>query len=171
MYDYFYDAVGNKRSSENAFKKYSIKLSNALPMDNLDFIILLENHDILPGDSRDKIETQESQVEKAIYYIQQVVRTSTDLYLPKLLQAMEQYYSEYNDNVLQELVFYMKAEMNSKYSKSLIYHSMCIEPYMMIVFLMESFSILKVCINQPVYKIMIMSENTLLCLIICASNS
>ena len=108
-------------SSEDLFKKYGIKLCNILPMDKPVFLIMLKNHDILPGDSRDKIETQKTKIEKANYYIQHFIKTSTDLYLPKLLQAMEQYYKEYNDNVLQELIIHMIAEMNSKFSSSLVH--------------------------------------------------
>ena len=106
-------------SLEKVLKNYGIKLCKALPMEDPIFLIILENHDILPGDSRDKIETQKTKIEKANYYIQQVIKTSADLYLPKLLQAMEQYYKEYNDNVLQELVIHMIAEMNSKFSSNL----------------------------------------------------
>ena len=111
-------------SSEKVLKKYSIKLCKALPMDDPIFLIMLENHDILPGDSRDKIETQKTKIEKANYYIQHVIKTSSDLYLLKLFQAMEQYYKEYNDNVLQELIIHMVAEMNSKLCSSLI-NKMC----------------------------------------------
>ena len=105
-------------SSEKVLKKYSIKLCKALPMDDPIFLIMLENHDILPGDSRDKLETQKTKAEKAKYYIQRFIKTSPDLYLPKLLQAMEQYYKENNDIALQELVIDMIAEMNSKFSSS-----------------------------------------------------
>ena len=110
-------------SSEKVFKKYCIKLCKALPMDDPIFLIMLRNHDILPGDSRDKLETQKTKAEKADYYIQHVTKTSPDLHLPKLLQAMGQYYKEYNDNALQELVIHMIAEVNSKFSSSL-FHNM-----------------------------------------------
>ena len=111
-------------SSEKVLKKYGIKLCKALPMDDPIFLIMLKSHDILPGDTRDKLEAQKTKAEKADYYIQQVIKTSAGLYLPKLLQAMEQYYKEYNDDVLLELVIHMIAEMNSKFSSSLI-HNMC----------------------------------------------
>ena len=108
-------------SSEKVLKKYGIKLCEALPMDNPIFLIMLKSHDILPGDSRNQLETQKTKVEKADYYIQQVIKISPDLHLPKLLQAMEQYYKEYNDDTLQELVIHMIAEMNSKFSSHNIY--------------------------------------------------
>ena len=125
MHVYFYDAVGSKMSSEKVLKEYGIKLCKALPMDNPIFLMMLKSHDILPGDTGDKLETQKTKAEKANYYIQHVIKTSADLYLPKLLQAMEQYYKAYNDNALQELVIHMIAEMNSKFSSRLI-HNMCI---------------------------------------------
>ena len=112
-------------SLDKVMKNYSTELCKALPMDDPIFLLTLENHGILPGDSRDKIVTQKTKIEKANYYIQHVIKTSTDLYLPKLLQAMEQYYKKYNDNVLQELVIHMIAEMNSKFSSSLFY-KMCL---------------------------------------------
>ena len=110
-------------SSEKVLKEYGFKLCKALPMDDPIFLIMLKSHDILPGNSRDKLETQKTKAEKADYYIQHVIKTS-DFFIPKLLQAMEQYYKEYNDDVLQELVIYMVAEMNSKFSCSLI-HNIC----------------------------------------------
>ena len=111
-------------SLEKVFEKYGIKFCKALPMDDSIFLLMLKSHDILPGDTRDKLESQKTKAEKADYYIQQVIKTSPDLYLPKLLQAMEQYYKECNDDVLQELVIHMIAEMNSKSSNSLI-HKIC----------------------------------------------
>ena len=116
-------------SSEEVFKEYGTKLCKALPMDDPGFLIILKSHDILSEDSRDKLETQKTKVEKANYYIQHVIKISPDLYLPKLLQAMEQYYKKYNDNVLQDLVIHVIAEMNSKFSSSLIhkiYSLLCI---------------------------------------------
>ena len=119
-------------SSEEVFKKYGIKLCKILPMDDPIFLEMLLNHDILPGDSRDKLEAQKTKAEKANYYIQHVIKPSANLYLPKLLQAMEQYYKEHNDNVLQELVIPMIAEMNSKFSSSL-FHKMCSLLYIVMV--------------------------------------
>ena len=110
--------------SSEVFKKYGMKLCKALPMDDPVFLTMLIRLDILSEDNRDKLETQKTKVEKADYYIQQVIKTSPDLYLPKLLQAMEQYYKEYNDHALQDLVIHMIAEMNSKFSGSLI-HKIC----------------------------------------------
>ena len=111
-------------SSEKVLKEYGIKLCKALPMDDPIFLIMLKSHDILPGDTRDKLESQKTKADKADYYIQHVIKASTDLYLPKLLQAMEQYYKEHNDDALQELVIHMIAEMNSKFSSSL-FHNIC----------------------------------------------
>ena len=108
-------------SPEKVLKKYGIKLCEVLPMNDPIFLRILKNHDILPGDSRDKLETHKTKAEKANYFIQYIIETSTDLYLPKLLQAMEQYYKEYNDIALQELVIDMIAEMNSKFSSNSIH--------------------------------------------------
>ena len=111
-------------SSEEVFKKYGIKLYRALPMDDSDFLKMLKNCDILPEDCRDKLKTQKTKVDKATYYIQHVIRPSAELYLPKLLQAMEQYYKEYHNDVLQDLLVHVIAEMNSKFNCSLI-HKIC----------------------------------------------
>ena len=107
-------------SSENALKEYSIKLGKTLPMDDPNFLQMLEYYDILPGDSRDKIQAHKTKAEKADYYIQQIVKTSTDLYLPKLIQAMERYCNEYTDIALQELLKQIKAKMNGKFCNTLL---------------------------------------------------
>ena len=116
----FYDVIGSKMSSERILEKYSIKLCKALPMDDPNFLVTLRSYNILPGDSRDKLEMQKIKVKKADYYIQNVIKTSAELYLPKLLQAMEQYYKENTDNTLQELLIHMIAEMNSKFSSYVV---------------------------------------------------
>ena len=85
-----------------------------MPMEEPDFLQILKKYDILPEDNRCKIQAQKTKSEKANYYIQQVIKPSTDLYFPKLIQAMEQYYKGCNVNALPEVLVYIIAEMNSK---------------------------------------------------------
>ena len=104
-------------SAEAILKKYGIKLCETLPVEHPIFLQMLENYKILPGDSRDKIQAMKTKAEKADYYIQHVLKTSSDLY--KLVQAMERYHTEYNDTALQELLIHMLAEMNGTFVSKL----------------------------------------------------
>ena len=104
-------------SAEEILKKFGIKLCETLPMEDPIFLQMLENYKILPGDSKDKIQARKTKAEKADYYTQRILKTSSDLY--KLLQAMEQYHTEYNDTALQELLIYMLAEMNGMFVSKL----------------------------------------------------
>ena len=104
-------------SAEAILKKYGIKLCETLPVEDPIFLQMLENYKILPEDSRDKIQAKKMKAEKADYYIQHILKTSSDLY--KLIQAMEQYHTEYNDAALQDLFIHMLAEMNGMFVSKL----------------------------------------------------
>ena len=101
-------------SWENALREHTIKLCKLLPMSNPTFLQTLEYYKILPGDSRDKIEAKSTTGEKADYYIQQIIKTSTDLYLPKLLEAMEYYCKQCTDIALEDLLNQIKAKIHGK---------------------------------------------------------
>ena len=105
-------------SAEELLKKYNIKLCSMLPLDDPKFLEILENHDILPGNSRDKVQREKEQTKRVDYYIQHVIKASTDLYLPKLLEAMKIYNNENRNSALQDLIIHMIADINSKFRNS-----------------------------------------------------
>lgn len=100
-------------STKEVLKKHSVKLIKTLPIDNSIFLEILDQYKILPGDSRDKIQAKEIKADKASYYIHQVIEVSTDLYLPRLLNAMKHYYKECTDIALEILVMDMETDMRA----------------------------------------------------------
>lgn len=108
-------------------KQYIVELLKVLPMRNPTFLSMLEQNGLLPGDSRDRIEAEKTQADKADYFIQHVIKTSTDLYLPKLLKAMEIYCKEDTDVALGDLAADMRVEMKGMCLYNYIY--MCILIY------------------------------------------
>ena len=101
-------------SAEQVLNKYNAKLCGTMPLEESNFLQMLEKYDILPGDNKHNIQAQKTRMEKADYYIQHVIKTSTDLYLPKLIKAMEHYYRGSRDSALPDFLVYMIAEIHSK---------------------------------------------------------
>ena len=81
-------------------------------MKDPNFQVTLEQYTLFPGNTKEIIESKGNSTEKAEYFIQHVVRISPDLYLPKLIQAIEQYCKNYIDNALQNLINDIKAEID-----------------------------------------------------------
>lgn len=104
-------------STEEIIEKFGIKLCETLPMEDPIFLQMLENNKILPGDSKDKIQARNEKAEKADYYIQCVLKIQPSSDLSKLLQAMEQYHTKYNNTALQDLLIHMLAEINGMFCK------------------------------------------------------
>ena len=102
-------------SAKEVLRQYIVELLKVLPMKNPTFLSVLEQNGLLPGDTRDRIEAEKTTADKADYLIQHVIKTAMDLYLPKLLEAMESYCKkDVNGNVaLEDLTGEMKAEMKS----------------------------------------------------------
>ena len=98
-------------SATEILKKYDSELRKKLPMEDSNFLQILENCEILPKDSREKIQAKKND-ERADFYIKHIIGTSPDLYLPKLLQAMERYHPKYADDAFQDLLIHMIAELN-----------------------------------------------------------
>ena len=100
-------------STEEVLRKYGAKLHEILPVENSSFLQMLEKYDILPKDTKCRIQRMKTKNDKADYYIQYVVNTSN---LPNLLRVMEQYCNEptNHDVDLQKLLVCMIAEMSSK---------------------------------------------------------
>ena len=102
-------------SATEVLKKYDSELRKNLPMEDSNFLQILENCEILPGDIREKIQAKKTNDERADVYIKHIIGTSPDLYLPSLLQAMEQYHPKYADNAFQDLLIHMIAELNGMF--------------------------------------------------------
>lgn len=94
----------------NVYQKYFRDLIQSLPMDDSLFIAMLSGYGLLPGDTESKINAKETQVEKASYFINHVIRPSLNIgnrvYPDKLLVAMTESGYEH----VKELAHQIKSE-------------------------------------------------------------
>ena len=61
------------------YEDYVEKLVKCLPLDDTLFIAKLSGNQLLPGDTGNKIETLQTQPEKATYFLCHVIRPALDL--------------------------------------------------------------------------------------------
>ena len=99
-------------SAKDILMKYAADLHKKLPMNDPYFLSTLEQYIPFPGNTKEMIESKATNAEKAEYFIQYVVKTSPDLHLPKLFQAIKQYCKNSTNIALQKLVDNMKAEID-----------------------------------------------------------
>ena len=100
------------------YQHYS-KLIKCLPMDDGLFLVMLSEHELLPGDTEGKVKSLATQTEKATYFISHVIKPSLDVdsrvYLNKLLLAM----SESGYKHVEEISSKIKSEIaNTESSKT-----------------------------------------------------
>ena len=78
---------------EKAYANHVEKLMKCLPMDDALFITSLCAHQLLPGDTRGKIESKATQTEKALYFLTHVIKPALDIKktesFQKLLSIMQ----------------------------------------------------------------------------------
>ena len=55
------------------------KLVKCLPMDDIHFITRLSVHQLLPGDTADKIKSMSTQAEKASYFLSHVIKPALEI--------------------------------------------------------------------------------------------
>ena len=101
-------------STKEVLAKFYSEMLKVLPMGNPAFLAILEGCKLLPGDTRDRIQAERTKAEKATCLIENVIKTSPNLYLPKLLQAMEKYHKENNDIALNDLADDMQRALEEK---------------------------------------------------------
>ena len=77
-----------------AYENYVDKLVKCLPMDDALFIVSLSKHQLLPGNTSNKIESLPTQADKALYFLDHVIKPALDIEdtssFDKLLSIMEQ---------------------------------------------------------------------------------
>lgn len=100
---------------DDFWPKYTDKLYEVLPMRSADFLNVLGSHQLLPEKTREKIQTEKTTKEGVDYFIQHVIKSSPDLHLPNLLQAMEQYHKIHTDSDIMNLVIDMRKSWNGMY--------------------------------------------------------
>ena len=77
-----------------AYENYVDKLVKCLPMDDALFIVSLSKHQLLPGNTNNKIESLPTQADKSLYFLDHVIKPALDIEdtssFDKLLSIMEQ---------------------------------------------------------------------------------
>ena len=101
-------------STKEVLATFNSEMLKVLPMGNPVFLAILEVYKLLPGDTRDRIQAERTKADKAACLIENVIKTSPNLYLPKLLQAMEKYHKENNDIALNDLADDMQRALEEK---------------------------------------------------------
>jgi len=60
-------------------KKYAEKLIRCLPMNDVRFIAMLSNHELLPGNTNNQIKALPTSTDKASYILDNVIRPALDI--------------------------------------------------------------------------------------------
>ena len=98
-------------TTKEVLTTFYLEMLKVLPLGDPAFLVILEQNSLLPGDTRDKIQAERTKAEKADCFINNVIKTSPNLYLPKLVQAMEKYCKDYTDIALNDLAVDLGAAM------------------------------------------------------------
>ena len=117
------------------YQRYFSKLIRCLPMDDGLFLVMLSEHELLPGDIEGKVKSLNTQLEKATYFISHVIKPSLEVdsivYLDKLLLVM----SESGYKHVEEISCKIKSEItNSERRKTgmhVCYHRWYIERHLL----------------------------------------
>jgi len=63
-------------SGSEVFQSFFATLAKSLPMDDPIFIAELFSHGLLPGDHYDQVESRSTRAEKAVYFLNHVIKPS-----------------------------------------------------------------------------------------------
>ena len=114
----------------DVYKSYVEQLLRSLPMDDSVFIHMLSTHKLLPGDTNDRLEALQIQHDKALYFLNRVIKPVLEIghtsSFDRLLSVMEQ--CGYSD--VEKLAGKMKSEIDKTsdiYEQGMIYWY---KPYM-----------------------------------------
>ena len=91
----------------DVYKDYYCKMVTVLPMDDDSFTAKLYSLKLLPGDTKDKLNSKPTKVEKATYFLDTVITPALNIAdytsFHKLLEAMEKYDSSSVTNLAKEI--------------------------------------------------------------------
>jgi len=79
-------------STSEVFKQFFATLVKSLPMGDSIFVAELFSHDLLPGDHYDQVESQSTRADKAVFFLNHVIKSSLitdDGSFNELLNVME----------------------------------------------------------------------------------
>ena len=91
-------------SATNVLQLFNVKLLQQLPLDDPMFFRQVEQANLLPLNTGDQIRALTTKAHKVDYFLQHVIETAPEVYLPRLLDVME----TCNDVGIKELVKNMR---------------------------------------------------------------
>ena len=97
-------------SKQQVLTDFSLQLLKKLPLGNDNFAIfskILEQKHLLPGNTRDTLQSKDTTANRADYLIE-IVKRGIDLYLPNLIDAMKEYSTSQHDQDLGDLADQMQ---------------------------------------------------------------
>ena len=94
-----------------AYENHVEDLVKCLPMDDTHFVTSLSSHQLLPGDTRDKIEAQATQAKKASYFLNHVIKTALDIKKTDNFQKLLSIMQDCGYHHVQSLSFEIKSEI------------------------------------------------------------
>ena len=100
-------------STSEVFKQFFAELAKSLPMDDPLFVAELFSHDLLPGDHYDQVESRSTRADKAVYFLNHVIKPAliSDVgSFNQLLDIMED--SEYHN--VKELALQIKNKLKDR---------------------------------------------------------
>ena len=91
--------MATKVSKKQAIKDFGVRLLTQLPLHDPTFLDMMHTADLLPLNSKADIEAENNKTKKVAIYKSNVLEPGADVYLPKLLDVMD----DSGDHVAQKL--------------------------------------------------------------------
>jgi len=112
---------------EEVFRDFQMKLVTSLPLNDVIFISILAKNNFFVGTQIDTMKAQKTEVDKASYFLNNVVLHDIDKYFVKLLNVMEVYRDQLEllANEIKERLGISKYIHNIENVHNCIYNSVC----------------------------------------------
>jgi len=98
---------------KKVYGKHAEELVKSLPMDDAQFISMLITNNLLPGDTVAKIEAKSTQAEKALYFLNHVIKPALDIDNTSNFNALISVMQMCGYNYVQDLARTIKLEIDS----------------------------------------------------------
>ena len=72
-------------------KEYQVRLLSSLPMDDAIFVAMLDKNSFFVGNHKATMQSKETKVDKASYFLDYIIERHIDAYFVRLLNVMEVY--------------------------------------------------------------------------------
>ena len=97
---------------KDAYDNHEDDLVKCLPMDDALFISKLSSQQLLPGDTRGKIQSIATQIEKALYFLSHVIKPALDIKKNENFQKLLSIMQDCDYYHVKSLSFEIKSEID-----------------------------------------------------------